>query len=117
MKNKKTKTKIVTWIGAYERQFSICLDEKIRLQQLTNKINAIDVKKMKWMMRNILDKQPYFIHFLVGEIHSPNKILRLTPIINFPLKEDYEFITAGESATKEKRHGNKKQKRKPTRRR
>lgn len=114
--NKKIKTKKVVW--AYDKhRYKIGLDEKIRLVQCKDKITTADVKKIKMMMRIILEKQPFFIHFLVGEIHSPYKILRLTPIINFPLREDYEFVVAGESTTKEGPREHKKQKRKPTRRR
>lgn len=115
-KNKEIKTKKVIWAD-HPPEDRAHFDKKIRIKHYTNKITATEVKKMKLMMRNILDGQPFFIHFLVGEIHSPSKTLRLTPVITFPLREDYEFITAGESTTKEGPREHKKQKRKSARRR
>jgi hypothetical protein len=95
----------------------ICLGQKIKLVECkSDGIDAAAVKKMKWLIRSILRKQPFFIHFLVGEIHSPGKVLRFTPIINFPLREDYEFFIGNESVTEEEyRDFKKATKRKPTR--
>ncbi len=97
----------------------ICIGEKIKLVECKkDRIDLADVKKMKWLIRSILRKQPFFIHFIVGEIHSPDKVLYLTPVINFPLREDYEFFIGNESVTEEEyRDFKKATKRKPTRRR
>lgn len=94
----------------------ICIGEKIKLVECKkDRIDLADVKKMKWLIRNILRKQPFFIHFLVGEIHSPGKVLRFTPIINFPLREDYEFFVEDEPVSEEEYREHKRQKGKPTR--
>ena len=96
----------------------ICIGEKIKLVECKkDRIDLADVKKMKWLIRSILRKQPFFIHFLVGEIHSPGKVLRLKPVINFPLREDYEFFVKDEPVSEEEYREHKRQKGKSTRRR
>ena len=96
----------------------ICIGEKIKLVECKkDRIDLADVKKMKWLIRSILRKQPFFIHFIVGEIHSPDKVLYLKPVINFPLREDYEFFVKDEPVSEEEYREHKRQKGKPTRRR
>ncbi len=95
----------------------ICIGEKIKLVECKkDRIDLADVKKMKWLIRSILRKQPFFIHFLVGEIHSPDKVLYLKPIINFPWREDYEFFVKDEPVSEEEYREHKRQTKKPTRR-
>ena len=94
----------------------ICIGEKIKLVEYKkDRIDLADVKKMKWLIRSILRKQPFFIHFIVGEIHSPDKVLYLKPVINFPLREDYEFFTGNEPVSEEEYREHKRQTKKPTR--
>jgi Holliday junction resolvase len=75
----------------------IVFGEKITLTEVkTGYIRSEDVKRMKNLLRAILQLQPQLVYFIEGQIISKDKVMTITPVQNHSLKTKVEFW-AGET--------------------
>ena len=71
--------------------------KKITLIEVkTGYIRGDDVKRMKNLLRAILQLQPQLVYFIEGQIISKDKVMTITPVQNHSLKTKVEFW-AGET--------------------